>query len=622
MTLKAEQILANSQFETKKSEKVAALGLIDPMTEAKSKLKGPAHSIRKAVIPAAGLGTRFLPASKTVPKEMLPIVDKPGLLYIMEEIAGAGIEQVVLIAGRGKSAIEDFFDTSYELEDQLVRAGKEDLLQRIHGVKDMVEVISIRQKQAKGLGHAVLCAEPVVGQEPFALLLGDELMITAKNEPTAIGQLCQAHQEQGMSCVAVMEVPLEETSKYGIVAAEESPGGFLRIRSVVEKPRPQEAPSRFALPGRYVFESGIFTHLKSVGAGVNGEIQLTDGMTALAQQEGLLATTLKARRYDAGDRLGYLQANLELALEHPELGPGFRRYLKEFVANNRAMFSSFMFAVLMPLLVLLGALGIGGFSSAAWAYIPEPSMILSRTGLNNGNGFYQLEQDVILPTESEPFILRERWTVRDEHQMRLEVEGRGFLQGIVNMTLVYDSHQRHLVDAEGQVRSSRLSEDWHEPFFHFRRAATLRSLLANLNILPAEDELARDFVRLSRTGGGVTYAFGTPTPVGHFQLLPGLWIEQDQFVIRKLRLPSQVLIQADDYQRFERSLWMPRLRTISWAAGSREAKIQLTAVRALPQNAQNQQLVNPAQLKTQAKEVTPLRMGDYELIRDFYSRFR
>ncbi len=576
------------------------------------------HSIRKAVIPVAGLGTRFLPASKSVPKEMLPIVDKPGLLYIVEEIARAGIEQVVLIAGRGKTAIEDFFDTSYELEDQLLKAGKQDLLERISGVKDMVEVISLRQKQAKGLGHAVLCAEPVVGQEPFALLLGDELMITPADQPSAIQQLCQVHGEQETSCVAVMQVPLAETAKYGIVEAQEEAGGLLRIRSVVEKPQPEKAPSQWALPGRYVFDSAIFSHLKEVGPGVNGEIQLTDGMTALAQNEGLLATTLEARRFDAGDRLGYLQANVELAAEHPDLGEGFRQFLKDFVGRNQNWFQSLLLALTTGLLMMTG-----GWSPQASAYIPDPGMILSRTGLNNGNGFYQIEQDVILQTEAEPLVLRERWTIRDEYQMRVEVEGRGFLEGLVKMTLVYDAHQRHLVDSDGQVRSSRLGGDWHEPYFHYRRSSTIRSLLAQANILPPEtEEEAGSFVRLSRTGGGVAYAFGTPTPLNSPELLPGLWIEQDQFVIRKLRLPSEVLIRANDYEAFARSLWMPRLREISWAGGQRQARVQVTSVRSLPQNAQSQRLVNPAELRTQAQNTEPLRMTDHELIRDFYSRFR
>lgn len=289
--------------------------------------------VRKAVIPAAGLGTRFLPATKTVPKELLTIVDRPILLYIVEEAVRAGIEEIILVAGRGKTAIEDFFDTSYELEDTLEKKGKTDLLERIRRVKDLATVISIRQKEAMGLGHAVLTAAPVVGSEPFAVLLGDEIMISGPKEQTVTENLCRIYDETGLSSVAVMEVARENVSKYGIIACKDRGPGTYDVTDVVEKPSADEAPSQLALPGRYVFDSQIFSYLRETQPGKNGEIQLTDAMTRIAQSHGLIASKIKARRFDAGDKLGYLQANVELALEHDELGDSFRSYLKELAAR-------------------------------------------------------------------------------------------------------------------------------------------------------------------------------------------------------------------------------------------------------------------------------------------------
>lgn len=288
-----------------------------------------AMKIRKAVIPAAGLGTRFLPATKTIPKEMLPIVDKPTILYNVEEIIAADIPEVVLIAGRDKTSIEDFFDTSYELEDVLEKTGKRSLLNPIRELRKRVKVISIRQQEALGLGHAVLCAEPVVGREPFAVLLGDEIMITTPGKPSAIAQLTNIYERTGSSVVAVMEVSPADVSKYGIVEVTQQGPNQWKVHSVVEKPAVDKAPSRLALPGRYVFDAEIFNFLKSVKPGRNNEIQLTDGMTMLAQQKGMLATTVEARRFDAGDKLGFLQANVELALSHPEVGPAFEKYLRQ-----------------------------------------------------------------------------------------------------------------------------------------------------------------------------------------------------------------------------------------------------------------------------------------------------
>ena len=292
--------------------------------------------IKKAVIPAAGLGTRFLPATKTVPKEMLPLVDRPILLYIVEECINSGIEDIVIIAGRGKSAIEDFFDVSYELEDTLERSGKTELLERIRPIKEMANIISLRQKKALGLGHAVACAQPVLGDAPFAVLLGDEVMVSGTESQTVTAQLIDQFEGSGVSTVSVMKVPPEDVSKYGIVAVDGDKNqsaidsGFM-IKAVVEKPELHEAPSLWALPGRYVFSAKIFKYLLETQPGKNGEIQLTDAMTQVAQTDGLRAMKLAARRYDAGERLGYLKATVELAIQRDDLGPPFRTYLQSLV---------------------------------------------------------------------------------------------------------------------------------------------------------------------------------------------------------------------------------------------------------------------------------------------------
>ncbi|MCM2280225.1 MAG: UTP--glucose-1-phosphate uridylyltransferase GalU [Bdellovibrionaceae bacterium] len=284
--------------------------------------------VRKAIIPAAGLGTRFLPATKTVPKEMLPIIDRPTLLYIVEEAVRAGIEDIVLIAGRNKEAIEDFFDCSYELQDKLAKDGKHETVEMLIKIQNMANIISIRQKQAIGLGHAVLCGRPIVGDEPCAVLLGDEIMISGPQQQTVTETLAKSYVATGLSTVAIMEVPENEVSKYGIVGGTMQGDGRLRIQAVVEKPAPTQAPSRWALPGRYVFSAEIFQYLEKTKPGKNGEIQLTDAMVEVAKAHGLLGAPLLARRYDAGDKFGYLQANIEMGLEHPEVAPRLREYLK------------------------------------------------------------------------------------------------------------------------------------------------------------------------------------------------------------------------------------------------------------------------------------------------------
>ncbi len=283
--------------------------------------------VKKAIIPAAGLGTRFLPATKTVPKEMLTIVDAPIILYVVEEAVQAGIEDIVLIAGRGKHAIEDFFDTSYELEDKLLKDGKENLLERVTRIREKANIISIRQKQALGLGHAVLCGLPIIGNEPFAVLLGDEITMGFHGEPNVTSQLVKSFEETGTSTISVMKVEDKDVSKYGIAEVEETSRGFFKVTSLMEKPKPSETKSRWALPGRYVFDNSIMDILQSAKPTLNGEIQLTDSMKVLCQSKGLNAMTFTAERYDAGDKLGYLQANIELALQNPALGSELKNYI-------------------------------------------------------------------------------------------------------------------------------------------------------------------------------------------------------------------------------------------------------------------------------------------------------
>ncbi len=285
--------------------------------------------IKKALIPAAGLGTRFLPATKTVPKEMLTLVDAPIILYVVEEAIQAGIEDIILIAGRGKYAIEDFFDSSYELEDKLARTGQTHLLDRLNHVRDNANIISIRQKQALGLGHAVLCGAPVLGNDPFAVLLGDEITLSDKKNSSLTSQLCEIYAKTGNTVVSIMPVEERDVSKYGIAEVEKTAEKYFRVKSLVEKPQPTEVQSRWALTGRYVFENEILSVLKEARPTLNGEIQLTDSMNLLAQRSAMWASSFNGVRHDAGDKLGYLKANVELALKNDELGPEFKKYLRE-----------------------------------------------------------------------------------------------------------------------------------------------------------------------------------------------------------------------------------------------------------------------------------------------------
>ena len=275
--------------------------------------------VRKALIPAAGLGTRFLPATKAIPKEMLPIVDVPTLQLIVEEAVSAGIETVVLVNGRGKSSIEDHFDHAYELERTLRDRGKTELLELCERISRMVQLVSVRQKAPLGLGHAVLCGRDAVGDEPFAVLLGDDLL--DNDERPGIQQLIDVYDQTGAGVLGVQEVPEGQEHLYGIVAGDVEDDGRIRVRTMVEKPAPGTAPSRYAIVGRYVFPPDVWEPLANAKPGVGGEIQLIDGLHTLMADDGpgLYAVVLEGTRYDAGDRLGYLRANLGYALKRPEL---------------------------------------------------------------------------------------------------------------------------------------------------------------------------------------------------------------------------------------------------------------------------------------------------------------
>jgi UTP--glucose-1-phosphate uridylyltransferase len=289
--------------------------------------------IRKAIIPAAGLGTRFLPATKASPKEMLPVVDKPVIQYVMEEAVAAGIESVLIITGRGKDAIENHFDVSAELEGFLAARGKERELALVREISSMVEVCYIRQKEALGLGHAVLCGKTWVGDEPFAVFLGDDIVLSKK---PCIKQMAEVFEREKGSVLGVMEVPRQQTSKYGIVAGESAGERLIRVKEMVEKPKPEAAPSTTAVIGRYILTPAVFEELERTGKDASGEIQLTNGIRSLMAREPVFAYLFEGRRYDTGDRLGFLQATVEVALERPDLAAPFAAYLKEIVGNMKA----------------------------------------------------------------------------------------------------------------------------------------------------------------------------------------------------------------------------------------------------------------------------------------------
>lgn len=276
--------------------------------------------VRKAIIPVAGLGTRFLPVTKTIPKEMLPIVDTPAIQYVVEEAVQAGIKDIVFVQGRGKTALEDYFDITFELETKLTTDGRGDLINSLRGLRENTNFISIRQRVALGLGHAVLCARPVVGDEPFVVMLGDEITVSKDRSMNPTSHLVDHYHRTGISAVTVMEVPKADVHKYGVIAFEGvfNPAG-VKVTGLIEKPKAEEAPSFFALPGRYVFSPTIFNYLEEAKPTKNGEIQLTDSIDKLAKAEGLWGIPMTARRFDTGSKVDFLRANLELALERPDL---------------------------------------------------------------------------------------------------------------------------------------------------------------------------------------------------------------------------------------------------------------------------------------------------------------
>jgi UTP--glucose-1-phosphate uridylyltransferase len=285
--------------------------------------------INKAVFPVAGLGTRFLPATKAQPKEMLPIVDKPLIQYAVEEAYAAGIRHMIFVTGRNKRAIEDHFDTAYELESELEAAHKSELLALVRGMQpDDMDCSYVRQPRSLGLGHAVLCAQSLVGDEPFAVLLADDLMCGLDGGPTVLAQMVDVFQEVPTSLLAVQEVPADHVKRYGIVAGQPAGERIIKVDRMVEKPSPQDAPSRMGVAGRYILTPAVFDHIRNNPRGAGGEIQLTDGIARLMNTEGVHAYQYRGKRYDCGSKQGFLEATVELALKHPEVGPAFRDYLK------------------------------------------------------------------------------------------------------------------------------------------------------------------------------------------------------------------------------------------------------------------------------------------------------
>jgi len=288
--------------------------------------------VRKAVLPAAGLGTRFLPVTKSIPKEMLPLVDKPAIQYVVEEAVLAGISDVLVITGRGKGAIEDHFDRNVELEQVLERSGKHVLLEEVQAADRLADVHFIRQHEALGLGHAVSVAEPHVAGEPFVVMLGDDIMV---DDAALLTRMLDAHAETGGSVLALMEVTPEEISAYGALTGEPVREGVMRARGVVEKPKPEEAPSNLAVIGRYVFTPGIFDALRETAPGVGGEIQLTDAIGILLEREPVYGVVFSEGRYDAGKKVDFLRANIELGLARDELRDEIEQMLRTLVRARR-----------------------------------------------------------------------------------------------------------------------------------------------------------------------------------------------------------------------------------------------------------------------------------------------
>jgi len=290
--------------------------------------------ITKAVFPVAGLGTRFLPATKAQPKEMLPVVDRPLIQYAVEEAYAAGIRHMIFVTGRNKRAIEDHFDTAYELETELESSGKHELLTLVRSLSpEDMDCSYVRQPRSLGLGHAVLCAQPLVGNEPFAVLLADDLMTGEGDGPGVLTQMVSAFGQLQTSLLAVQEVPADQVRRYGIVAGDAVDARVMRVRQMVEKPAPEAAPSRLGVAGRYILTPAVFDHIRKQPRGAGGEIQLTDGIAGLMDTEGVHAFRYAGKRYDCGSKEGFLEATVEFALRHPEVGERFRAYLQGLNLN-------------------------------------------------------------------------------------------------------------------------------------------------------------------------------------------------------------------------------------------------------------------------------------------------
>jgi UTP--glucose-1-phosphate uridylyltransferase len=290
--------------------------------------------LRKAVIPAAGLGTRFLPATKAQPKEMLPIVDKPTIQYIIEEAASAGVEDIIIVTGRSKRSIEDHFDRSIELEIELEKSGKSDWLEMVKSISEIANIHFIRQKQPLGLGHAVLTASHFIGDEPFAVLLGDDVVVSKK---PALQQMVEVFNEYKTSILGVQEVSPDAVSRYGIVDCRHVDNDVYKVRDLVEKPKKEDAPSNIAILGRYILTPSIFNYLETQTPGANGEIQLTDALKRLSKDEAMYAYIFKGHRYDVGTKMGFLQANIEFALRNPEIADDLTDYLSSLNENMAEM---------------------------------------------------------------------------------------------------------------------------------------------------------------------------------------------------------------------------------------------------------------------------------------------
>lgn len=290
------------------------------------------QKVKKAIIPAAGLGTRFLPATKAQPKEMLPIVDKPTLQYIIEEAVQSGIEEILIITGRNKKSIEDHFDKSVELELELETKGKHELLAQVREISEMVNIHFIRQKEPKGLGHAIYCAKSFIGNEPFAVLLGDDIVYS---EQPCLKQMIDTYEEYKTTILGVQEVSSEDVDKYGIIDGKHIEDRVYKVKGLVEKPPVDEAPSNVAILGRYIINPAIFEILESTKPGKGGEIQLTDALKELAQKEAVYAYHFEGRRYDVGDKLGFLEATVEYALRREDLREDFLKYLVKITENEK-----------------------------------------------------------------------------------------------------------------------------------------------------------------------------------------------------------------------------------------------------------------------------------------------